>query len=168
MPDPHLTPVLRLPPAKLNLTLAVVGRRNDGFHDLHSVFVPLALTDRLSLAPVRASAGEDSLHVTGFDAGPVADNLVLRAIAAARAAVGEGPGRPETLASPPGSRSTSRSPPGSVAGRRTRRPPSTARSRRGAPSSTTNAARTRRPRSAPTCRSSSAGSRRWSKGAASA
>jgi 4-diphosphocytidyl-2-C-methyl-D-erythritol kinase len=97
MQDPHLTPVLRLPPAKLNLTLAVVGRRKDGFHDLHSVFVPLALADRLSLAPVRASAGVDSLHVTGFDAGPIADNLVLRAITAARAAVGEGPGRPETL-----------------------------------------------------------------------
>ncbi len=94
--DPHLTPVIRLPPAKLNLTLAVVGRREDGFHDLHSVFVPLTLADRLSLAPARASAREDTLHVTGFDAGPTADNLVLRAIAAAREAVGEGPGRPAT------------------------------------------------------------------------
>src|SRR5918995_1108037 len=98
MADPHLTPVIRLAPAKLNLTLAVVGRRQDGFHDLHSVFVPLALSDRLSLAPARVAAGEDTLHVTGFDAGPLADNLVLRAIAAARAAVGEGPGRPATPA----------------------------------------------------------------------
>jgi 4-diphosphocytidyl-2-C-methyl-D-erythritol kinase len=96
VPDPHLSPVIRLAPAKLNLTLAVVGRREDGFHDLHSVFVPLTLADRLSLAPARASAREDTLHVTGFDAGPVADNLVLLAIAAARAAVGEGPGRPAT------------------------------------------------------------------------
>src|SRR5918995_5718811 len=94
MADPHLTPVVRLAPAKLNLTLAVVGRRNDGFHDLRSVFVPLALADRLSLAPARAAADGDTLHVTGFDAGRIADNLVLRAIAAARAAVGEGPGRP--------------------------------------------------------------------------
>ena len=98
MADPHLTPVIRLAPAKLNLSLAVVGRREDGFHDLHSVFVPLGLADRLSLAPARATAREDSLHVTGFDAGPVADNLVLRAIAAARAAVGEGPGRAATPA----------------------------------------------------------------------
>ena len=96
MPDPHLTPVIRLAPAKLNLTLAVVGRRGDGFHDLHSVFVPLTLADRLSLAPARAAVREDSLHVAGLDAGPVADNLVLRAIAAARRAVGEGPGRPAT------------------------------------------------------------------------
>jgi 4-diphosphocytidyl-2-C-methyl-D-erythritol kinase len=82
----------------LNLTLAVVGRRADGFHDLHSVFVPLALCDRLSLAPIRAGGVDDTLHVTGFDAGPLADNLVLRAIRAARAAVGEGPGRPPTPA----------------------------------------------------------------------
>jgi 4-diphosphocytidyl-2-C-methyl-D-erythritol kinase len=96
VPDPHLAPVIQLAPAKLNLTLAVVGRRDDGFHDLHSVFVPLTLADRLSLAPARASVREDTLHVTGFDAGPVADNLVLRAIAVARTAVGEGPGRPAT------------------------------------------------------------------------
>jgi 4-diphosphocytidyl-2-C-methyl-D-erythritol kinase len=91
--------VLRVAPAKLNLTLAVVGRRADGFHDLHSVFVPLALADRLSLAPSGADGGEaaDSLHVTGLDAGPPGDNLVLRAVAAARALVGAGPGRPATL-----------------------------------------------------------------------
>ena len=98
MPDPHLTPVIRLAPAKLNLTLAVVGRREDGFHHLHSVFVPLDLSDRLSLAPATPTARADGLHVTGFDAGPVADNLVLRAIEAARAAIGEGPGRPATPA----------------------------------------------------------------------
>jgi 4-diphosphocytidyl-2-C-methyl-D-erythritol kinase len=93
------TPVIRLAPAKLNLTLAVVGRRADGFHDLHSVFVPLALSDRLSLAPAAppgAASQTDTLHVTGFDPGPLDDNLVLRGIAAARSAVGTGPGRPPT------------------------------------------------------------------------
>lgn len=94
----HRTPVIRLAPAKLNLSLAVVGRRADGFHDLHSVFVPLALADRLSLAPAGAGGPEwaDTLHVSGFDPGPDADNLVLRGITAARAAVGQGPGRPGT------------------------------------------------------------------------
>jgi 4-diphosphocytidyl-2-C-methyl-D-erythritol kinase len=87
---------VRLAPAKLNLTLAVVARRGDGFHELHSVFVPLALSDRLSLAPTRAGGRDDSLHVSGLDAGPLKDNLVLRAIAAARTAVGEGPGHPPT------------------------------------------------------------------------
>jgi 4-diphosphocytidyl-2-C-methyl-D-erythritol kinase len=40
----------------------------------------------LSLA--RAAAGHDTLQVEGLDAGPAHDNLVLRAIAATRAAVG--------------------------------------------------------------------------------
>lgn len=97
MADPHLRPVLRLAPAKLNLTLAVTGRRDDGFHDLHSVFVPLELADRLSLAPAGVGGRSDTLHVEGHDAGPPADNLVLRAIAATRAAIGEGPGRPATV-----------------------------------------------------------------------
>jgi len=85
----RLAPVVRLAPAKLNLTLAVVGRRDDGFHELHSVMVPLALADRLSVA-VSPSATADSLHRSGFDAGPPGDDLVLRAIAAARRAVGGG------------------------------------------------------------------------------
>ncbi len=87
MTDPlrALGPVVRLAPAKLNLTLAVVGRRSDGYHELHSVMVPLGLVDRLSLAVL--PAGHDSLHVAGRPIGRPADNLVLRAIRAARGAV---------------------------------------------------------------------------------
>ncbi len=96
MSNTRFTPVVRLAPAKLNLTLAIVGRRSDGFHDLHSVFVPLALSDRLSLAAAGVGRRADTLHVAGLDAGPIADNLVLRAIATVRDAVGEGPGRPLT------------------------------------------------------------------------
>ena len=90
MSDPlgRLSPVVRHAPAKLNLTLAVTGRRDDGYHALHSVFVPLGLGDRLSLAPI--GGDRDTLHVAGLDAGPPADNLVFRALAAARAAVGGG------------------------------------------------------------------------------
>ncbi len=88
MTDPagRLDPIVRLAPAKLNLTLAVVGRRPDGYHALHSVMVPLGLADRLSVAPAVGEA--DTLHVTGADCGPAAENLVLRAIVATRVAVG--------------------------------------------------------------------------------
>jgi 4-diphosphocytidyl-2-C-methyl-D-erythritol kinase len=96
-PERRLGPAVRLAPAKLNLTLAVVGRRPDGYHALHSVMVPLGLSDRLSVA-VLARDGADSLHVTGFDAGPESENLALAAIRAARAAVGRGGVPTPTLA----------------------------------------------------------------------
>ena len=87
----RLAPIVRLAPAKLNLTLAVVGRRSDGYHALHSVMAPLRLYDRLSLAPAIGPA--DQLHVAGADTGPPAENLVLRAIVAARRAATEVHGR---------------------------------------------------------------------------
>jgi 4-diphosphocytidyl-2-C-methyl-D-erythritol kinase len=90
--DP-LTPSIRLAPAKLNLTLAVLGTRPDGYHDLHSVMVPLGLADRLSFA--RAAGAEDSLHVAAGADGrtsldPAGFGSVLTGIAEARRAVGRG------------------------------------------------------------------------------
>jgi 4-diphosphocytidyl-2-C-methyl-D-erythritol kinase len=90
--DRERTPVVRLAPAKLNLTLAVLGLRDDGFHALHSVMVPLGIADRLSLA--RAAGGEDSLHVVAANGRstlhPDGFDSVLRGIAEARRAVGRG------------------------------------------------------------------------------
>jgi 4-diphosphocytidyl-2-C-methyl-D-erythritol kinase len=98
MVDParRVTPIVRLAPAKLNLTLAVVGRRPDGYHALHSVMTPLALSDRLSIAVDPSASGADTIRVDGFETGPSADNLVLRAIDATRRAV-----RPHLDAAPP-------------------------------------------------------------------
>lgn len=95
-PDRRVTPIVRLAPAKLNLTLAVVGRRSDGFHALHSVMAPLALADRLSLAIDPSPDAGDTLRVEGFDAGPIEGNLVLRALEATRRAI-----RPHVAAQPP-------------------------------------------------------------------
>jgi 4-diphosphocytidyl-2-C-methyl-D-erythritol kinase len=38
-------------PAKLNLTLEVLGRRSDGYHGVRSVMVPLQLADELTIEP---------------------------------------------------------------------------------------------------------------------
>ena len=43
------TVVTRHCPAKLNLSLAVLARRTDGFHDIESLMVPVDLADTLTL-----------------------------------------------------------------------------------------------------------------------
>src|SRR5262249_37619802 len=84
-----LAPIVRLAPAKVNLTLSVVDTRPDGFHGLHTVMVPLGLADRLSLA--RAGGPRDSLHVVGDDGRTTLDpsgfGSVLAGLEAARRAV---------------------------------------------------------------------------------
>jgi 4-diphosphocytidyl-2-C-methyl-D-erythritol kinase len=65
-------------PAKINLTLRVLRRREDGYHELESLVVFAAVGDRVSL-----TAGPDlELAVAGPTAassGAAAENLVLRA-----------------------------------------------------------------------------------------
>ena len=64
--------------AKLNLTLAITGRRADGFHELVSLVAPVALADTLTLEPGRPlglTCDDASLPVDGT-------NLVLKAAAA--------------------------------------------------------------------------------------
>ena len=73
-------------PAKLNLTLAVVGRRADGFHDLISLVSPLALADTLTATP--APDGTATLTCDDPTLSVDASNLVLRAEQAFRATTG--------------------------------------------------------------------------------
>ena len=64
--------------AKLNLSLAITGRRTDGFHELVSLVAPIALADTLSLdvgRPLGLTCDDASLPVDGT-------NLVLKAAAA--------------------------------------------------------------------------------------
>jgi 4-diphosphocytidyl-2-C-methyl-D-erythritol kinase len=79
--------VVRFAPAKLNLTLAVLGRRDDGYHSLHSVMVRLLLGDALTVSVAPPGTVGDLLRVSGLEVSAAEDNLVLRAIAAVRAAV---------------------------------------------------------------------------------
>jgi 4-diphosphocytidyl-2-C-methyl-D-erythritol kinase len=85
-PDARLH-VVRFAPAKLNLTLAVLGQRSDGYHALHSVMAPLSLGDALTVSATPPGATRDSLRVGGLPLPPDRDNLVLKAIIATRAAV---------------------------------------------------------------------------------
>src|SRR6266404_2348149 len=64
--------------AKVNLTLRVVGRRVDGYHDLESMVAFADCADRLSLTP----GPKLNLKTTGplaQDCGETADNLVFKA-----------------------------------------------------------------------------------------
>ena len=65
-------------PAKINLTLRVIGRRADGYHDLESLVAFAGLCDWVAFEP-----GDDLIvEVLGSrasEAGPVEENLVARA-----------------------------------------------------------------------------------------
>jgi len=65
-----------LAPAKINVTLEILGRRADGYHALRSVMLPIALYDRIALEPSEAT------HFEASDPHLERDNLVMRALAA--------------------------------------------------------------------------------------
>ena len=73
-------------PAKVNLTLRVLGRRPDGFHDIETLMAPLDVADRLEVE-LKDSLGNEfscsnpSLPTDG-------SNLVCKAVAAFAAATG--------------------------------------------------------------------------------
>lgn len=72
-------PVVVWAPAKLTLSLRVVGVRPDGYHLLDAVMATVDLADRLEIGP-----GEGlEVHGGGADIPPGEDNLVVRALALA-------------------------------------------------------------------------------------
>ena len=75
-------------PAKVNLSLNIIGRRDDGYHLLDSIVVFTAFGDQIDLS----LASGDSVRVSGpFAASLTAagDNICLRALSAFREAGGE-------------------------------------------------------------------------------
>ena len=80
-------------PAKINLQLAVGPLRDDGYHDLVTVFQAVSLYDEVTAATVDGS-GDDQVLVSGegadsVPAGP--DNLALKAAAALAQVAGLSP-----------------------------------------------------------------------------
>jgi 4-diphosphocytidyl-2-C-methyl-D-erythritol kinase len=67
-------------PAKINLTLEILNRQDDGYHRLRSIMLPIALEDEITIEPAERFAFScEPATLTG-------DNLVVRAFAAAGAA----------------------------------------------------------------------------------
>lgn len=88
MPDASLSgfAVIEPAPAKINLALAVVGQREDGYHLLDSIVTFTAFGDRIALSPAK----EDRFTLSGHFASVLsaeADNLVTRARDRLRAAL---------------------------------------------------------------------------------
>lgn len=74
-------------PAKVNLALHVRARLPDGYHALETLFAFTRFGDTLAAKPAE-DWGLDMDGATAGDAGPAADNLVLRAARAFAAATG--------------------------------------------------------------------------------
>ncbi len=68
-----------LSPAKINLTLEVLRRREDGYHEIRSIVQPIDLFDEVRLEPAR---GEDiELSASGMEVPSGEDNLAWKAAA---------------------------------------------------------------------------------------
>lgn len=88
---------IRMPAyAKLNVFLRVCGGRDDGYHDIESLIVPISLADHVAVE----SADDVTLSLDGPTAAGLPDdetNLVLRAARALAARAGEPPGARITI-----------------------------------------------------------------------
>ena len=71
-------------PAKINLTFDVVGKRDDGYHELRSVFATIDLADRVRVA----RAPRLDVQVRPDPGAAAGGELTLRAVGALAAAIG--------------------------------------------------------------------------------
>jgi 4-diphosphocytidyl-2-C-methyl-D-erythritol kinase len=67
------------PNAKINIGLHITQKRNDGYHNIESVFYPIPLTDALEVV-IMPSQNDITITTTGFEiAGNTQDNLIYKA-----------------------------------------------------------------------------------------
>lgn len=68
--------------AKINLTLEILGKRPDGYHDLRSIVMPVSLSDTIQLTPTLSQIVMTLTVEPGVDVsriGPMGRNLAVRA-----------------------------------------------------------------------------------------
>ncbi len=68
--------MITFPNCKINLGLQILSKRQDGFHDLETVFYPVAFTDALEIIPSLKNINE--ITITGLPAGDDKNNLCLK------------------------------------------------------------------------------------------
>ncbi len=72
--------MILFPNCKINLGLSVLRKREDGFHDLQTVFYPLPFTDVLEIVPVAQGASGVTFDASGLPInGSPEDNLCVKA-----------------------------------------------------------------------------------------
>jgi len=73
--------MISFPKAKINLGLRVIEKRDDGFHNIETIFYPIALSDALEFIVPRGKVKEDELVITGIDIRTKSEkNLVMKAL----------------------------------------------------------------------------------------
>jgi 4-diphosphocytidyl-2-C-methyl-D-erythritol kinase len=79
--------MISFPRAKINLGLRILEKRPDSFHDIETIFYPIALSDALEFVVLQGKSTEDQLVITGINIRTHPEkNLVIRAIKRLRAA----------------------------------------------------------------------------------
>lgn len=72
--------MLVFPKSKINLGLRITGKREDGYHNIETIFYPVNLCDALEIV-LNLGGNDDLLKVTGLNpSGLSEDNLVRKAI----------------------------------------------------------------------------------------
>ena len=72
--------MITFPNAKINLGLSITEKRPDGYHNLETVFYPVALEDALEIRTSPEADKKFSLHQYGMEiSGNPEDNLVVKA-----------------------------------------------------------------------------------------
>jgi 4-diphosphocytidyl-2-C-methyl-D-erythritol kinase len=73
------------PKAKINLGLRITGKRDDGYHNIETVFYPVNLYDALEFVVSPESQDKDVLTVTGISVGvSPEENIVMKAVSKLR------------------------------------------------------------------------------------